>query len=82
MFNKKLAVVVAFGAFFFLIEAPTRGSCEPVKIASLYQCAHDLRGLVYALNDRQIFIQGINYDGKGPAAWFHGQLKGSEGMSL
>lgn len=50
------------------------------EIGSLYQCAHGLRGKVFVKNEREIIIQGFNYDGKGPAAWFHGQLKGSQGI--
>lgn len=45
------------------------------EIGSMYQCAHDFRGKVLVKNEREIIIEGMNYDGKGPAAWFHGQLR-------
>jgi len=50
------------------------------QIGSLYQCAHDLRGLVIVKNEREVVIQGLNYDGKGPAAWFHAQKRGAKGV--
>jgi len=53
---------------------------DGTNIGSLYQCAHGLRGVVYVKNDREVLIKGLNYDGKGPAAWFHGQKLNSTGV--
>lgn len=90
MLRTKLSLTLAFAAFFFFAEAPlpvtsdetspASASAAPVKIAPFYQCAHQLRGLVYALNEKQIIITGFDYDGRPPAAWFHGQLRGAKGM--
>lgn len=60
----------------------TGTASENEDIGSFYQCAHGLRGRVWVKNDREIMIQGFNYDGKGPAAWFHGQLRPAPKGSL
>ncbi|CAL8103499.1 unnamed protein product [Orchesella dallaii] len=62
------------------VSVPSSLQDEGTKIGSLYQCAHDLRGEVFVKNDREILIRGLNYDGKGPAAWFHGQKLNSTGV--
>ena len=51
-----------------------------IPLGSVYECAHDFKGEVFVKNDREIIIKGFHYDGRGPAAWFHGQLKGSKGV--
>lgn len=75
MFALNLITAVVTTLFFLTITS-TNGD---KSLGSLYQCAHDLRGKVWVKNDREILIQGFNYDGKGPSAWFHGQLRPAKG---
>lgn len=76
-----LGLTNVFLAVILVSTLPFRvDAVEGQSIGSMYQCAHDFRGEVFVKNDREIIIKGMNYDGKGPAAWFHGQLKGSKGI--
>lgn len=89
MFSTKMLLTLAFATIFLFIEAPlpvasddaspAPAGAAPVKIGALYQCAHDLRGVVYALNEKQIMIVDFDYDGKAPAAHFTGMLRGAKG---
>lgn len=48
---------------------------ELQDVGPFFQCAHDLRGRVWAINERELLITDFYYDGNGPGAWFHGQLR-------
>lgn len=90
MLSPKLSLALALGAIFFFIEAPLLVTSEgetgggaatgPVKIGPLFQCDHDVRGMVYAIHEKKLMITGFEYDGQGPSTWFNGMLKGATGM--
>ncbi|CAL8075816.1 unnamed protein product [Orchesella dallaii] len=72
-----LALIIIFGTFTLFV--PTYSEDPGVLIGDLFECAHALKGKVFAKNDREIVIQGFHYDGAGPAAWFHAMRKGIKG---
>lgn len=63
-----------------LLGIVVASAADEVEIGSFYRCAHGLRGKVFAKNDREIVIREFHYDGKGPSAWFHAQIRGSKGI--
>lgn len=95
MLSPKLSLALALAAFLFFAEAPLPVTSNeatpaspagppasgPVKIGPLYQCDHDVRGVVYAIHEKQIMITGFDYDAAGPSTWFNGMLKGAKGRS-
>lgn len=71
--------------FFFLSFVTLIIAQQPVEIGTLTTRAHDVTGTVFALNSRQLSVQGLHYDGLGPDAYFWvgtGSTPNADGMRV
>ncbi|XP_013385801.1 protein Skeletor, isoforms B/C [Lingula anatina] len=55
----------------FLSTVALATSYQGKLIGSLSELAHQVRGTVYAVDEKRLRITGFNYDGKGPDAYFY-----------
>lgn len=71
--------------FFVLLLFAVSTAQQPVEIGRLTTRAHDVSGTVFALNSRQLRVEGLDYDGQGPAAFFwvgEGDTPSSDGIRV
>ncbi|XP_026472245.1 protein Skeletor, isoforms B/C isoform X2 [Ctenocephalides felis] len=77
----------ALGCFVICLVyvASVRANYVGRSLGPLSQFHHGVRGEVFAVDSRTIFIKGFNYDGEGPAAYFYAgtsKAPGSNGFRL
>lgn len=52
--------------FFFLFTAPAQTKYYGIHVGDFRTQAHDVRGTVYIVDERTLFVQNFHYDGQGP----------------
>lgn len=71
MTTRKPALVTAVCfAFLATVKCDVASPYYGVRIGKFSTHFHEVRGEVYAVDDKTIFIKGFNYDGRGPDAFF------------
>ncbi|CAK1540880.1 unnamed protein product [Leptosia nina] len=64
-------MIVSAAILLLLATGGTAGRHFGAQVGALSQLQHGVRGTVYAVDSRTIFLKDFHYDGVGPAAYFY-----------